>query len=91
MNAVVTVAAKGIRKGSKRCVAVPKRKPKGAKNCTRQVNAARGSATLTKAGAGTLALPKKGLGKGRYTAVLTARRHRRQPVQGDGDIYDPMT
>ena len=71
VNAVVTVAAKGIRKGSK-CVAVPKRKPKGAKNCTRQVNAARGSATLTKAGAGTLALPKKGLGKGRYTATLTA-------------------
>ena len=71
MNAVVTRAEKGIRKG-KRCVAVPKRKPKGAKNCTRQVNAARGSTTLTKAGAGTLALPKKGLGKGRYTAVLTA-------------------
>ena len=71
VNAVVTVAEKGIRKG-KRCVAVPKRKPKGAKTCTRQVNAARGSATLTKAGAGKLALPKKGLGKGRYTAVLTA-------------------
>jgi subtilisin-like proprotein convertase family protein len=71
VTAVVTVGAKGIRKGSK-CVAVPRRKPKGAKNCTRQVNAARGSATLGKAGAGTLALPKKGLGKGRYTAVLTA-------------------
>jgi subtilisin-like proprotein convertase family protein len=68
VNAVVTRAEKGIRKG-KRCVAVPKRKPKGAKNCTRQVNAARGS---TAPGATTLALPKKGLGKGRYTAVLTA-------------------
>jgi subtilisin-like proprotein convertase family protein len=71
VNAVVTVATKGIRKGS-RCVAVPKKRPKGAKNCTRQVNAARGSATLTAAGDGKLALPKKGLRKGRYTAVLTA-------------------
>ena len=36
------------------------------------MTAARGSATLTKAGAGTLVLPKKGVGKGKYTATLTA-------------------
>ena len=68
VTAVVTRAAPGITKG-KRCVAVPKRKPKGAKSCTRQLNAVRGSA---KAGARTLALPAKGLGKGKYTATLTA-------------------
>ena len=55
-----------------KCVAVPKRKPKGTRPCTRQLAAAQGSATLTKPGAGTLALPAKGLGKGRYTAALTA-------------------
>ena len=43
--------------------------PRSAKSCTRQVNAARGSAA---AGAKTLALPAKGLGKGKYTATLTA-------------------
>jgi subtilisin-like proprotein convertase family protein len=68
VSAVVTRAAPGIRKAAK-CVAVPKRKPKGAKSCTRQLSAARGSA---KAGARTLALPAKGLGKGKYTATLTA-------------------
>ena len=46
-----------------------KRKPKGAKSCTRQVNAAGASA---KPGAKTLALPAKGLPKGKYTATLTA-------------------
>ena len=70
---------------------MPKRKPKGAKSCTRQVNAARGSVTLTKAGSGTLVLPKKGLGKGRYTAVLTAVDAAGNQGQRDGDIYDPMT
>ena len=68
VSAVVTRAAPGIKKG-KQCVAVPTRKPKGAKSCTRQLSAARGSAN---AGARTLALPAKGLGKGRYTATLTA-------------------
>ena len=48
---------------------MPKRKPKGAKSCTRQVSAAAGKAA---AGAKTLALPAKGLGKGKYTATLTA-------------------
>jgi len=68
VSAVVTRSAPGIKKG-KQCVAVPKRKPKGAKSCTRQLSAARGSA---KAGARTLALPSRGLGKGKYTATLTA-------------------
>ena len=68
VSAVVTRAAPGIRKGA-RCVAAPKRKPRGSKSCTRQLNAARG---VAKAGATTLALPPKGLGKGVYTATLTA-------------------
>jgi hypothetical protein len=68
VTAVVTRAAPGIEKGRK-CLAVPRRKPKGAKSCTRQLSAARGSA---KAGARTLALPSKGLGPGKYTATLTA-------------------
>ena len=66
--AVVTRATPGIKKGRK-CVAVPKRKPKKAKACTRQVNAARGTAA---AGKTTLTLPAKGLGNGKYTATLTA-------------------
>ena len=61
------MAAKGIRKGS-RCVAVPKKKPKGARSCTRQVRAATGTAAT---GAGTLKIAKT-LGKGAYTATLTA-------------------
>jgi len=68
VTAVVTRATPGIKKGGK-CVAVPKKKPKKAKACTRQVNAARGSVA---AGKTTLALPAKGLGKGKYTATLTA-------------------
>jgi subtilisin-like proprotein convertase family protein len=68
VTAVVTRATPGIKKG-KRCVAVPKRKPKGARSCTRQVKVATGTA---KPGAKTLALPAKGLGKGKYTATLTA-------------------
>lgn len=68
VTAVVTRAAPGIRRGTS-CVAVPKRKPKKPKACTRQVRAARGSA---RPGATTLALPARGLGKGRYSATLTA-------------------
>jgi Fungalysin metallopeptidase (M36)/Proprotein convertase P-domain/Fungalysin/Thermolysin Propeptide Motif len=68
VTAVVTRATPGIKKGSK-CVPVPKKKPAKAKACTRQVKAATGSA---KPGAKTLALPAKGLGKGKYTATLTA-------------------
>ena len=71
MNAVVTVAAKGIRKGSN-----VRRRAQAQAQGRQELHApgqrARGTATLTKAGAGTLALPKKGLGKGRYTAMLTA-------------------
>ena len=68
VNAAVTRATPGIKKGSK-CVAMPKKKPKKAKSCTRQVDAARGSAATD---AKTLTLPAKGLGKGKYTATLTA-------------------
>ena len=50
-------------------MAVPKKKPKKAKACTRQVDAARGSVAADKT---TLALAAKGLGKGKYTATLTA-------------------
>ena len=71
VTAAVTVAAPGIRKRAA-CVAVPKRKPKRAKSCTRRVRAARAVTTVPKAGAATVALPRKGLGKGRYTATLTA-------------------
>ncbi|ADB48927.1 M36 family metallopeptidase [Conexibacter woesei] len=71
VTAVVTRAAPGIRKG-KRCVAVPRRRPRGAKPCTRQLPAASGTVALRSARRGTLQLPAAGLGKGRYTATLTA-------------------
>ncbi|WP_028063155.1 M36 family metallopeptidase [Solirubrobacter soli] len=66
VTAVVTRATPGIKKGGK-CLAGKKRK--GVRTCTRQVLAARGSAAP---GAKSLALPAKGLGKGKYTATLTA-------------------
>jgi subtilisin-like proprotein convertase family protein len=71
VTAVVTRAAPGIRNGG-RCVAVPKRQPRGAKSCTRQLPAAKGMVALRTAGPGTLRLSAAGLGKGRYTATLTA-------------------
>lgn len=71
VTAVVTRAAPGIRQG-KRCMAAPKRRPRGAKSCIRQLPAAKGTVTLRTAGRGTLRLSVAGLGKGRYTAMLTA-------------------
>lgn len=71
VTAVVTRAAAGIRDGG-RCVAVSKRRPRGARSCTRQLPAAKGAVALHTAGRGTLRLSATGLGKGRYTATLTA-------------------
>jgi hypothetical protein len=68
---VITRAAPGIRQG-KRCVASPKRRPRGARSCVRQLPAAKGTVGLCTAGRGTLQLPAAGLGKGAYTATLTA-------------------
>ena len=44
----------------------------GRQHCTRQVTAAKATVRLTRPGAGTLRLPARGLGKGRYTATLAA-------------------
>ena len=82
VTAVVTRAAPGIRNGG-RCVAVPKRRPRGAKSCTRQLPAANGTVALDTAGRGTLRLSAAGLGKGRYTATLTA-------VNAAGDASTPV-
>ncbi len=71
VTAVVTRAAPGIRNGE-RCVAVPKHRPRGARSCTRQLPAAEGTVALDTVGQGTLRLSAAGLGKGRYTATLTA-------------------
>jgi hypothetical protein len=71
VTAVVTRAAPGIRTGG-RCVAAPKRRPRGAKPCTRQLPAAKGTVALHTTGRGTLRLSAARLGKGRYTATLTA-------------------
>jgi hypothetical protein len=71
VSAVVTRAAPGIRNG-RRCIAVPKRRPRGAKSCTRQLPAAKGTIALQTPGRGTLQLPASGLGKGGYAATLIA-------------------
>ncbi|MDW5595588.1 M36 family metallopeptidase [Conexibacter stalactiti] len=71
VTATVTRSAPGIRSG-RRCVAVPRRRPRGATSCTRQVAAATARATLARAGAATLKLPGGGLAKGSYSATLTA-------------------
>lgn len=71
ITATVTRAAEGIRNGG-RCVAVPKRRPPGTRSCKRQLPAAKGTVALQAAGRGTLPLSAAGLGKGRYTATLTA-------------------
>lgn len=71
VTAALTRAAAGIRDGG-RCVAVPKHRPRGAKSCTRQLPAAKGTIALHAAGRGALQLSATGLGEGRYTATLTA-------------------
>ena len=71
VTAVLTRATPGIREG-KRCVAPPRRRPRGVKPCTRKLPAAKGTVALPAAGRGTLRLSAAGLGKGRYTATLTA-------------------
>ena len=71
VTALLTRAAPGIRAG-KRCLAPPRRRPAGAKPCTRQLSAAKGAVALSAVGRGTLALPGAGLVEGRYTATLTA-------------------
>ncbi len=71
VSAALTRAAPGIRNG-KRCLAPPRRHPRGAKACVRQLPAARASASLGTAGRGTLRLPGAGLAKGSYVATLTA-------------------
>ncbi len=71
VTAAVTRAAPGIRI-RERCVAAPKHRPRGTKPCTRQLPAAKGTVALPTAGRGTLRLAAAGLGKGRYTATLTA-------------------
>jgi subtilisin-like proprotein convertase family protein len=70
VTAVVTGAAPGIRIRG-RCGAAPKHRPRGAKSCTRQLPAVKGTVALPTAGPGKLRLAA-GLGKGRYTATLTA-------------------
>jgi subtilisin-like proprotein convertase family protein len=70
VTAVVTRAAPGVRVRG-RCVAASKRRTHGAK-CTRQLPATKGTVALHTAGPGTLQLSAAGLGKGRYTATLTA-------------------
>lgn len=71
VTAVVTRAAPGILNGG-RCVAAPRSRPRGVKSCTRQLPTAKGTVAVHTAGPGTLGLSAAGLGKGRYTATLTA-------------------
>ncbi len=70
VTAAITARTAGIKRG-KSCVAVPKRRPRGAKPCTRTVTIARATVRAA-AGAGALRLPGAGLPKGSYTLTLTA-------------------
>jgi|GEM_PF-2420946 len=82
VTAMVTRAALGIRHG-KRCVAAPKRRPRGARSCIRQLPVAKGMVALHTAGKGTLRLSPADLGKGRYTVTLTA-------VDAAGNVSTPV-
>jgi hypothetical protein len=85
----VTRAAPGIKKGAK-CLAVPKRKPKGAKPCTRQLAAAQGTTTLTKAGRGHARPARQGPRQGQVRGHTDRGRRRGQPVHRDRVVHHPM-
>ncbi|MDO8187848.1 M36 family metallopeptidase [Conexibacter sp. JD483] len=82
VTALVTSRAAGITRG-KACVAVPRKRPRGARACTRTLTAARATVRAA-AGAVTLRLPGAGLPKGAYTLTLTA-------VDAAGNRSKPVT
>ena len=70
VDGVVIRTARGIRKG-KRCVAIPKQRPKGAKSCSRAITVRKVKATVKKAGSGSLSVGT--LAVGTYTIKLSVR------------------